>query len=188
VTFDKDTSTYTIHLKAVVADPGNLITRKELNQYRTQLEETIKQSYKGEKNGIKWAADVKLRVVDEPGEKDPEDHVFLIVGPYRMSGRGSTIQTKEGERGKVMRIQARTFRDRKDQQYMSPQSIGAHEFGHAAGLDDVHGDTQNLMSHDRVQGGTTITFDQFNRIKTAHDQGMLNKDLETFRRASSSRD
>jgi len=146
-------------------------------------------SYQGRSNPQKekWVTEVKLRVLGETEKPDASEHVFLIVGAYGMGGAvdltRSEMRGKEKFPGMVTRSQARILRDTRPdcrppaKNYKSPESIGAHEFGHAAGLDDLETNKENLMSHGRENDQKKILVEQLRIISTEAGKGQLNNHL-----------
>ena len=184
-----------ISLTAVIqhveeANPDKPRTRAELEAFRTALVDTIKQeySYYDKASKTRWVADPKIRILG-PGEKPgPNDHVFQLVGSYGMTGVGQTRFEKQPDgskhRGMVLKVQVRALLDARNAElrasphYKSPESIAAHEFGHAAGLDDLETDHSNLMSHGREHDRREIKMEQLKTIVREFNKGHLNKPLE----------
>jgi hypothetical protein len=192
---EKGETTHTIGLTGVIQDVPEANSDKprtpaELEAFRTALVDTIKKeySYYDKETKTRWVADPKIRVLG-PGEKPgPKDHVFQLSGSYKMSGVGQTrfeLQPDGSKhRGMMMRVQARALLDARNAElrasphYKSPESIAAHEFGHAAGLDDLETDHANLMSHGRMHDKREIKVEQLKTIMREFQQGHLNKRLE----------
>ena len=173
---DKKTheTVYEIKLTAVLLDvSGNpKITKKALEEYAQKLKGTIEASYRGhdDKTKTRWKTTVDLHVISDSSQRKANEHVFLITGGYKMSGAG---ETRHG--GMIMKIQAHTLLDQPPRHgdknydilkksYKSPESVGAHEFGHAAGLDDLEDNTSNLLSHGRLNDQKIITLEQIKTI------------------------
>jgi RHS repeat-associated protein len=167
-------TTHEIKLTAVVLDvSGNpRITKEVLEEYSQKLKSTIESAYSGHDGQakVRWKTSVDVHVISDRSQRKANEHVFLITGSYRMKGAG---ETRHG--GMIMKVQAHTLLEQPPskgvehydvlkQSYKSPESVGAHEFGHAAGLDDFEEDTSNLMSHGRQNDQKIITLDQVNKI------------------------
>ena len=167
-------TTYEIKLTAVLLDGSQnpKITAKALEDYAQKLKGTIETAYSGHdvKAKVRWKTTVDVHVISDWSQRKANEHVFLITGGYKMSGAG---ETKHG--GMIMKIQAHTLLDQPPhtgdkyydilkKTYKSPESVGAHEFGHAAGLDDLETDTSNLMSHGRENDQKMISLEQIKTI------------------------
>jgi RHS repeat-associated protein len=188
-------TTQPIVLDAVLMDvpgahPDQQLSQHQLEQYAKDLTEDIQNRYKAydPETKTQYKAVVHLKLLGVSEKPGPNDHVFMIVGGYKMSGAGETrhrdLEDKSRDRGMVMKIQVHTLLDARpdrlhpDNKYKSPESIGAHEFGHAAGLDDLETDTKNLMSHGRENNSQEITLKQMKAIVNQFQTGHLNKHLD----------
>ena len=191
----KGETTHTITLTAVIQDSPAVNADKprtpaELEAFRTALVDTIKQEYShyDKASKTRWVADPKIRILGPDEKPGPNDHVFQLVGAYKMSGIGQTRSEMQPDgskhRGMVMKVQVRALLDahnaelRASPHYKSPESIAAHEFGHAAGLDDLETDHENLMSHGREHDKRVIKMEQLKTIVREFNKGHLNKHLE----------
>jgi hypothetical protein len=165
-------------------------SREDLEKFRGALVETIRKeySYYDKATKTRWVADPKIRVLGAGEKAGPNDHVLVLSGSYRMSGAGEARFALQPDgskhRGMLMKVQVRALLDarkpeiRKTDFYKSPESIAAHEFGHAMGLDDLETDKKNLMSHGREHDSREIKVGQLKTIVREFQKGHLNKHLD----------
>jgi len=186
---------HTITITGVIQDtpeahPDSPRSRDDLEKFRGALVDTIKKeySYYDKETKTRWVADPKIRVLGAGEKAGPNDHVLQLSGSYGMSGVGQTRFERQPDgskhRGMVLRVQVRALLDahkpelRNTDFYKSPESIAAHEFGHAMGLDDLETDKKNLMSHGREHDSREIKMEQLKTIVREFQADHLNKHLE----------
>jgi predicted Zn-dependent protease len=105
-----------------------------------------------------------------------------------MKGVGETRFERQPDgakhRGMELKVQVRALLDARSDElraspyYKSPESIAAHELGHAGGLDDLETDQKNLMSHGREHDSREIKVEQLRTIVREFQKGHLNKPLK----------
>jgi hypothetical protein len=120
-------------------------------------------------------------VVDKVPSPNSKDHVFKIVDA---TVHGPAAAGTAWRGGRTMEIDTATF-FRKQQPganateaerkaYESPETVGAHEFGHAGGLGDRWKERKNLMSEDRWYDDATIEVGQLKQIVNEYNAKHLN--------------
>jgi RHS repeat-associated protein len=195
-----DTITYHIELKAVLIDASSTkIDQQKLAAYGAKLQAQIESSFKGAHKGtvqisktkakmmnFVWDTKVTLRVVSDWSQVENNDHVFRIVD------QTSTRASGDSKRGGMLISIARSVLDRPppDQwgkvpgpgkgltwaDYHTPEAVGAHEFGHTAGL--PHQNTkENLMTEGEVQNYRNVNTDlgQLRKMVEAYDNKQVNQ-------------
>ena len=196
-----NTVTYHIQLKAVLIDSSTTkIDQKKVAAYQAKLVAQIQSSYQGKGKGwvkldnekdykfmnIKWDATASIRVVSSWSEVQKDDHVFRIVDRTQNNSSGDT-HTGAMLINLAADIFQRPTPDQFDKvkpidprlpwsSFHQPEGVGAHEFGHAAGLS--HADLErNLMTDGQKQHYKNIKIDQ-SQIRTiveAYKAGRLNQ-------------
>jgi RHS repeat-associated protein len=195
-----DTITYHIKLKAVLIDVSSKkFDQKQLAAYKAKLVAQIESSFKGKGKGwveppkgkpkqmnFVWDASADIRVVSDWSQVERDDHVFRIVDQTSTRASGDT---KRGHM--LINIQARVLnRPPPDQwdkvppedprlpwsKYHQPEAVGAHEFGHAAGLPHWNM-PQNLMTEGEQQDYKNVQIDltQIRKIVSASKNNEINK-------------
>src|SRR5438445_3988109 len=191
VTRSSDKKDYRIELNAVVIDLSSRhFSQQEIQTYADSLKATIEKTYSGKQGKTTWTAVVQITVIDDLSKIKPDDHVFRIVDRTKDRSAG---ESPVG--GRWMEISADSLtRKRPDQMdphirdyenyrrlYSSPESTGAHEFGHSAGLSHASQKTPNLMQEGGVRqyDNRDITLDQIKTIYREYNAGHLNKGPST---------
>jgi RHS repeat-associated protein len=182
--FEKKTgvTTYTINLEGVVVSDAkqSTVTREQLEAFAGTLTTTIQQSYQGQEGKTRWITKVKLKVVDKVPSPDSKDHVFKIVDA---TVHGPAAAGTGWRGGRTMEIDTATFfgkppganaTEAERKAYESPETVGAHEFGHAGGLGDRWTERKNLMSEDRWYDNATIEVGQLKQIVNEYNAKHLN--------------
>jgi RHS repeat-associated protein len=190
VTFDKASSTYTINVKAVLinysqANNGRTFSGQQLQDYADKLKAQIITSFSGQEGNIKWKTAVDLKVIDSSVTPDKNDHVFRILNSTKTGSAGSAFIG-----GKVMDIAAYTLWEKRPGDmtpeerrlnknyvkfYQSPETVGAHELGHALGLSHV---IDNILMHGGVRenDAATVSRQEIETIYKLSQAGNLNQD------------
>jgi RHS repeat-associated protein len=188
--FDKKsgTTTYRINVKAVLVDVSSKhFSPKQIQDYADKLKSTIEKSFSGQQGKSRWTTIVDLKVINDPKNRGKDDHMFRIVDRTKTGAAGTTDQIG----GMQMDIAASTLLKQHPSQvdltdprnkhyerlYNSPESTGAHEYGHAAGLGHASSKTPNLMQEGDVReyDNRDISLDQIKDISGQAKAQNLNK-------------
>lgn len=175
-------TTYTLNLQGVVVSDAkkSTITREQLEAFKERLTERIKQSYQGQEGKTRWRTTVDLKVVDKVPGADSKAHVFKIVDATVHGARAAGTAWRGG---RTMEIDTATFfkerpgataSEAERKGYQSAETVGAHEFGHAAGLMDRWVGHKNLMSEESWYDNADIEAVQLKTIVTEYNAKHLN--------------
>ncbi len=177
---NKDGTT-TVNIKftaALINNSSKKISKGKMQEYSRNMESSLREYYGGNYDGnVQVNIDADIRVVNNIGEVNSNDHVISIVDKTSSKEAGSVGYAEN--LGRNMQI-SKDILDKKPET-VNPKmrdtgltNMGGptlkrtfgHEFGHFCGLFDNPGYDRNLLNQsDKPNAGVGITSGQINQIR-----------------------